>query len=59
MSNLSASGQQALLPAQEPFIPEPEPAYLSEWDEDAAALPEAVTSTPVEVPVAARGPYSL
>ena len=58
MSNLSASGQQALLPAQEPFIPEPEPAYLSEWDEDAAALPEVV-STAVEVPVAARGPYSL
>lgn len=53
---LSAASQQALLPKEPAFVPEPEPQYESEWEEDAAGLP--TVEVPVPVTASVRGPYS-
>eukprot|EP00475_Leptophrys_vorax_P039158 TRINITY_DN7019_c0_g1_i3.p1 TRINITY_DN7019_c0_g1~~TRINITY_DN7019_c0_g1_i3.p1 ORF type:complete len:474 (-),score=7.45 TRINITY_DN7019_c0_g1_i3:195-1616(-) len=57
MKKLSVASQEALLPQVPLFIPEPEPEYLSDFDEDAAALTTTASSTTVSKLPAARGPY--
>ncbi|GJP66802.1 hypothetical protein CLOP_g23704 [Closterium sp. NIES-67] len=60
MKMLSAVSQEALLPHAPKYVPEPEPEYQSDWDEDAAALATPPPPPPSpDVPIAARGPYSL
>eukprot|EP00475_Leptophrys_vorax_P039160 TRINITY_DN7019_c0_g1_i5.p1 TRINITY_DN7019_c0_g1~~TRINITY_DN7019_c0_g1_i5.p1 ORF type:complete len:475 (-),score=30.21 TRINITY_DN7019_c0_g1_i5:16-1440(-) len=59
MKELSKVSQEALLPHEPKFVPEPEPEYMSDWDEDAAALATPPAPTlPRNGPIAARGPYS-
>ncbi|CAI5952079.1 unnamed protein product, partial [Closterium sp. NIES-64] len=50
MKNLSARKQEALLQTPQ-FVAEPEPEYMSDWDEDAAAL------TPFLLPTTCCDPY--
>ncbi|CAI6004589.1 unnamed protein product [Closterium sp. NIES-65] len=58
MKNLSARKQEALLQTPQ-FVAEPEPEYMSDWDEDAAALtPIPPPPPPAVTPIAVRGPYS-